>query len=870
MTTLIGQELGGYRIISQIGQGGMATVYKAFQPSLDRYVAVKVMPPFYTQGDETFVKRFKREAQSIAKLRHPNILIVIDYGEQNGLIYIVMEFVDAGTLTDRLGKPMPYDQAYEIIEQVASALDYAHSQGLVHRDVKPSNILLPKPDWPLLTDFGLAKIVGGSHLTITGSIAGTPAYMSPEQGQGESVDARSDIYSLGIVLYEMMTGRVPYEAETPMAVIVKHIIEPLPLPTSKNPDLPEAIERVILKALAKNPDDRYQRANALAEAFKDALITSVYLPMGIQTGMKSTLDDVEKSSYSEASIIKKVEMGEELITGTLPAVEDAFGVKVVESPPELIPEGRETYQDVISSPPGIVQHPREKTWREFLDQKSWLKWLIPAGAAAGALCLIGFLFAVWMIPVLKDDQEKQTQISPTLSAEEQLLEGQSLAQAGDYSAAIQAYQAAIDQGINDYSVNFSLAEALIEVGKIEDAIGVVEGIVRSAPRDALVGESAGLFYQRIGDHYNAITHLEKALELNPDAVHLVEPLAESYRAIGEYSKAEEIQGRLQGLGNEQDPNLLEGKGWEFLANEDLAAAEEAFRKAVDLDPTLVGAWEGLANVYEVQDKYALAIETLNTALVSNPNYARFYEKIGWYALELEGFDQADKAFNKAVFLDSSLEYAWLGLAEVFWYQDDLDGAIEVIERAIKSNPDKESLYEKAGFLYWEKGDFDIAIGKLEKAIEIAPGTSYAYITLAEVWIEMGNYDQALTTLESALRANPNRPEIYEAMGSFFMYMEKYQDAITSFNQAISLDPEDGWFYLDLAYAYQTADQRDEAIKALQNADKYSSEDPWLLASIGEQYLSLGDCSHALIFFNRALEIDPTIESAKEGVTTCSK
>ena len=133
MTMLIGQDLGGYRIISQVGKGGMATVYKAFQPSLDRYVAVKVMPPFYAQEDETFIKRFKREAQSIAKLRHPNILLVIDFGEQDGLIYIVMEFVDAGTLTDRLGKPLPFQDAAKILDQVASALDYAHTQGLVHR-----------------------------------------------------------------------------------------------------------------------------------------------------------------------------------------------------------------------------------------------------------------------------------------------------------------------------------------------------------------------------------------------------------------------------------------------------------------------------------------------------------------------------------------------------------------------------------------------------------------------------------------------------------------------------------------------------------------------------------------------------------------
>src|SRR3990172_6592864 len=271
MPDLIGQTLGGYRILEQIGRGGMATVYKAFQPSLDRNVAIKVLPPYFAEQDDTFLKRFRLEARAVAALRHPNILVVHDYGEQDGTPFIVMEYVEAGTLTDRLGRPMPLPEIEVLLRQVAASLAYAHEKGVIHRDVKPSNILLPKPEWPLLTDFGLAKIVGGTHLTQTGAIAGTPAYMSPEQGRGDTLDHRTDIYSLGIVLYEMTTGVVPFKAETPMAVIVKHIIEPLLLPRAVNPELPEAVERVILKALAKDPQDRFSNANEMADAFTSAL-----------------------------------------------------------------------------------------------------------------------------------------------------------------------------------------------------------------------------------------------------------------------------------------------------------------------------------------------------------------------------------------------------------------------------------------------------------------------------------------------------------------------------------------------------------------------------------------------------------------------
>jgi serine/threonine protein kinase len=269
-----GQTLGPYRIINQIGKGGMATVYKAYQPSIDRYVAIKVLPSQLAESKE-FATRFQQEARIIAKLEHPHILPVFDYGESDGITYFVMRYLEAGTLKEKMetGRPLPLNEIDRIFNQLTDALSYAHSHGIVHRDLKPANALIDSYGNIFLTDFGIAKLLESAspRLTQTDAIMGTPAYISPEQAQGQPVDQRSDIYSLGIILYEMVTGRVPFMADTPLAIIFKHVSDPLPLPSLIKPDLPASIEQVILKALAKDPKDRFSTAAEFAAAWKRAL-----------------------------------------------------------------------------------------------------------------------------------------------------------------------------------------------------------------------------------------------------------------------------------------------------------------------------------------------------------------------------------------------------------------------------------------------------------------------------------------------------------------------------------------------------------------------------------------------------------------------
>jgi serine/threonine-protein kinase len=272
MEDLTGWQFGPYRIVAPLGEGGMAAVFRAYQPNMDRYVALKVLPRYFA-SEPQFVSRFEQEARVLAKLQHPHILPVFDYGESEGYTYIVMTYVEAGSLSELLKEQsLTLGEIGRVISQVGDALDYAHSQGVLHRDVKPSNILVDSRGNCLLTDFGIAKMVeSSSKLTQTGGILGTPAYMSPEQIASATLDGRTDIYSFGIVLYEMCTGRPPYQAETSAAVLVKHLHDPLPMPRRFNPALPEPVERVILRALAKKPEHRFPTAGEMVTAMEQAL-----------------------------------------------------------------------------------------------------------------------------------------------------------------------------------------------------------------------------------------------------------------------------------------------------------------------------------------------------------------------------------------------------------------------------------------------------------------------------------------------------------------------------------------------------------------------------------------------------------------------
>src|SRR3989440_12266402 len=285
---LTGKTLGACILEKLIGQGGMGSVYLARQIRPSRYVAVKVLLPNITTGSslyKEFLTRFRREADVIAKLEQINIMVIYEYGEQDGIAYLVMPYLPGGSLRDLLARngALSSSEVTTFIDQAAAALDYAHAHGVIHRDLKPGNFLLSTDGRLVLADFGIARMIQESDstfraaLTGTGMLLGTPEYMAPEMLNGEAIDHRSDIYALGIVLFQMLSGHVPFKGNTPFAVATQHLQQPPPSLHQVNPAIPPAVDETIQKALAKKREDRYASAGAMAQALRNAVTTPGYL-----------------------------------------------------------------------------------------------------------------------------------------------------------------------------------------------------------------------------------------------------------------------------------------------------------------------------------------------------------------------------------------------------------------------------------------------------------------------------------------------------------------------------------------------------------------------------------------------------------------
>ena len=397
-----GEMVGPYRIIGQLGQGGMATVFEAYHAALDRYVAIKVLHPAFLE-DPSFLTRFQREARLVAKLEHPNIVPIYDYTEHEGRPYLVMKYIEGETLKATLSRGLlSKEEVARVVDSVGTALAFAHKSGILHRDIKPSNVLMAADGQIYLSDFGLARIAqsGGSTLT-SDMILGTPQYISPEQALGKKdLDEGTDIYSFGVLLYELTVGKVPFNADTPFSIIHDHIYSPLPMPRHVNPAVSEAVERVLLKALAKDRRDRYKDVHALVDAFQIAWKEGdPELPdtMAAQPTWAATTSAISVSSMTPNEAPPMI---------PVPIPEEDSAVSGATHPVATVQAG-EARQPVVQS-----QSSNGQVQTQTVKPRAKLGWL---WLAVAIVLIIGFLVTLFAIRSIKMQVSSNSSLIPTIT-----------------------------------------------------------------------------------------------------------------------------------------------------------------------------------------------------------------------------------------------------------------------------------------------------------------------------------------------------------------------------------------------------------------------------------------------------------------------
>ncbi len=516
MSFALGENVGPYRITAQLGSGGMATVYKAYHAALDRYVAIKVLHPAFKE-DPNFLARFQREAKIVAKLEHPHIVPVYDFSEHGGQPYLVMRFIEGETLKARLQTAkLALLQVMEIVRPVCQALVYAHGQGVLHRDIKPSNILLTPGGGVFLTDFGLARMALAGESTLTrDTLVGTPQYISPEQAQGlANLDARTDIYSLGVVLYELLVGRVPYQADTPYAVVHDHIYTPLPMPRSLNAALPEALERVLLKALAKERDDRFATVADLLAALEKAMAESAE-----QATPSPEVVGVPVSAVVEPTLHTPKSPPEPPIVATA-VVEPTLHMP--ESPPKLPIAATAIAPSKVEVPP----QSRRKLW-------------IALGVVGLLLCCCA---AVVVGTAIRNDKllQKARQARDEGNLEQAWMEYEAARQVNsklleaytepaemlferrqpeDLVRAAELCQLGLEKvDPNNRALHMCGARAWFAVGALEKAAPHLEWLIEKAPNEALPHAGMALVAVEQGDLDRAQAEAGRAVKINPEAI----------------------------------------------------------------------------------------------------------------------------------------------------------------------------------------------------------------------------------------------------------------------------------------------------------------------------------------------------------------
>ncbi|NNJ10402.1 protein kinase [Chloroflexales bacterium ZM16-3] len=808
---LSGRTLGRYHVLERLGRGGMAEVYRAYQPSLDRYVAIKVIYP-HLASDPALLERFGREARAVAALHHPNIVQVHDFDAQAGTAFMAMEFISGPTLKaaiqslHRRGVLLPLPLVGQIIGQLADALGYAHEQRVIHRDVKPANVLIRRrgpADAPLgdaeldalllgigptsvvLTDFGVARIIKDSvEHTAAGTILGSPAYMSPEQGRGERVGAASDIYSLGIVLYELLMGQVPFDADTPFAIVIKHSTAPLPPPRSLRPDLPAPIEQVLLKALAKDPADRFQEAAAFGAALREA------------TGAMAQTSTLSLTPTPA-------------VPAPAPAPGSSRETRVIE-----MTEMRPT------PPPAQVQGAPQQEKLAMPRRRSCLRTaLITLGALTViALITIGAFVAGGAL-VFRGLGQAGALVVPT-------------------ELSVQATAAAAEGTVFPISPQPGGPTATVNIGD-PVAVAMAEGRAACAGPGCPGGSASG-----------ALEIYNQALTQQPDSADLLAARAQLYVWWDVYSYADQARADIAAALDSDDDTAVAylargGLIW-ATAEDDAArgAALDDFNKAIKLDPGLTAAYlERARFLFSYAPDFYDARSASRNQVIADTSEVIAREPTSGDALNLR--------------------------AEAYYVASLIDAAMADTNAALAINAgDVQALIRRAEMYRYHYDQPDAAMKDFAAAIALDPKNVDARAGHAAMLVSTGNPKAALADADAMIDlAESSDPSATIFHGFIMLTLRRAPEAAQDFARALEARPDDISARYGRGLALLAQNQAAEAIPDLEAAaqsqdalyslyEVFSHGHPSAGVSLAKAYLAAGRQGEAAPLLNAAVEESP--------------
>ncbi len=798
---MIGQTISHYRVLEKLGQGGMGIVFKAKDESLDRLVALKFLPS-HLSDEEYGQARFIQEAKTASSLDHPNICTIHEISRtEDGQLFIAMAYYEGETLKEKIGRgPLEAAEAVNIAAQIAQGLSRAHQNGIVHRDIKPANIMVTNDRQVKILDFGLAKLADETRLTRTGETLGTAAYMSPEQIQGMKLDHRSDIFAWGVVFYEMLAGRLPFEGEYHQALMYSILHDTPPSLSSLNPNIPHELDLIVAKALAKNPDERYQQTSELVE---DLQMVARHL----QTGQRSE-NKLHASSGAVAVASTKRQTAPIFLSKKKMAVVGTFVLLMVLLIPNVqrlldIMRTPKTKHIAVLSFANIGEAPENQTLCDGLVETLTSK----------LSQLEKFQGSFWVVPASEVRASKVT----TASAAHQLF-GANMVITGS----VQRFE-------NRLRVTMNLidAKSLRQV-----ASHVIDDPLTSG---SVLQDEAVL---KLAEMLN--------VELQPEARGVL--MAGVTTAPGAY------EFYLQGRGTLQNYDKLEN----------INSSIELFERARNTDPNYALAYAGLGEAYlrkyqatKEVEWVKRAEENCQRALDLNNVLAPVHVTRGLLFAETGQHQEALMEFQKALEIEPHNPEAFRGRAQAFAALGEIDKAEEVYKKAIAIKPDYWGGYNDLGVFYFRHGRYEDAIPQFKNVIALTPQNAKGYRNLGSMYFSLKRNAEAIEAYQQALAIEPNY-SVYSNLATLYFSEGKYGDAARMYEKALELRDTDYrvWGYLATAYKRNLDQQKaqqaySQAIKMGEEQLKIKPNNPDLMLSLAAYYIEFGDRAKSLALVERA-------------------